>query len=172
MVEKDIGMSFRRFQLWCIFGICLNAAAIAQGPIQPVQWTGSVVAKEPVQPGRKATIDVAADLQEGWHVYGLAQLPGGPTPLHVTLDDNEVVQVAGAVSGTAPVKKHDSSFDLDTQVYTRSFILHVPVQVRQHPAVGKQSVAVSVRSQACSDRICLPPRTIHVPVPIEIRPGT
>lgn len=164
-------MKFRRFQLGFVIGICLSAAAIAQGPIQPVQWTGSIATKTPVEPGRKATIEVAADIQEGWHVYGLTQLSGGPTPLHVALDDNEAVQAAGAVSGTAPTRKHDSSFDLETQVYTRSFILHVPVQVKQHPEAGKQSVSVSVRFQACSDRICLPPRTVHVSVPIEIRPG-
>ena len=165
-------MSFTRFQFWFVIGICLSAAAIAQGPIQPVQWTGTIAAKAPIEPGRKATIKVAADIQEGWHVYGLAQPSGGPTPLRVVLDENEVVLTAGAVSGTAPVRKHDASFDLDTQVYTGSFILHVPVVVRQHPAAGKQSVSVSVRFQACSDRICLPPRTVHVSAPIEVRPGT
>jgi DsbC/DsbD-like thiol-disulfide interchange protein len=168
---RNIGMRFRRFQFWFVFGIYLSAAAIAQGPIQPVQWMGSVTTKAPVEPGTKTTIDLTADILEGWHVYGLAQPSGGPTSLHVALDDNEAVQAAGAVSGTAPIRKHDSSFDLETQVYTRSFILHVPVQVKQHPAAGKQSVSVSVRFQACSDRICLPPRTIHVPVSIEIRQG-
>ena len=164
-------MKFRQFQFWFVFGICLSAAAIAQGPIQPVQWTGSIATKTPVEPGRKATIEVAADIQEGWHVYGLTQPSGGPTPLHIALDDNQVVQAAGAVSGTAPVIKHDSSFDLDTQIYTRSFILRVPVQIKQSPAEGKQTVSVSARFQACSDRICLPPRTVHVSAPIEIPSG-
>jgi hypothetical protein len=164
-------MRFRRFQFWFVAGVCLSAAAIAQGPIQPVQWKGSIATKAPVESGTKATIDLTADIQEGWHVYGLAQLSGGPTPLHVALDDNETLRAAGAVSGTVATKRHDSSFDLETQVYTRSFILHVPVQVKQHPAEGRQSVSVGVRFQACSDRMCLPPRTVHVPVPIEIRPG-
>ena len=144
-------MRLRRFHFWFILGICLCVAVIAQGPIQPVQWGGSVATKV------------------GWNVYGLVQPSGGPTPRHVALDDNEAAQAAGAVSGTAPTRKHDPSLDLETQVYTRSFILHLPVQVKQHPAAGKQSVSVSVRFQACSDRICLPPRTVHVPVPIEIR---
>jgi DsbC/DsbD-like thiol-disulfide interchange protein len=165
-------MRLRRFQFWFVFGICLCAAVIAQGPIQPVQWAVSVATKAPIEAGAKTTFDLTADIQEGWHVYGLVQPSGGPTPLHVALEDNEAVQAAGAVSGTAPTRKHDPSFDLETQVYTRSFILHVPVQVKQHPAAGEQSVSVSVRFQACSDRICLPPRTVHVSAPIEIRPGT
>jgi len=160
-----------RFQFSLVLGMFFSVAVIAQGPIQPVQWTGSVVTKAPIEPGRKATIEVAADIQDGWHVYGLEQLAGGPTPLHLSLDPNELVRATGAIKGTAPVKRHDSSFDLETQVYTHSFTLQVPVQVEPHPAAGKQSVSVSVRFQACSDRICLPPRTVHVPVPIEIRSG-
>ena len=164
-------MRFWRIQFWFVFGVCLSAVAISQGPIQPVQWTGSIATKTPIEPGRKATIEVAADIQDGWHVYGLDQVAGGPTPLHLALDPNEVVQAAGAIKGTAPVKRHDSSFDLETQVYTHSFTLQVPVQVKQHPAAGKQAVSVSVHFQACSDHICLSPRTVHVTVPIEISPG-
>lgn len=162
-------MRFWRIQFSLALGMYFCAAVIAQAPIQPVQWTGSVVTKAPIEPGRKATIEVAADIQDGWHVYGLEQVAGGPTPLHLSLDPNELVRAAGAIKGTAPVKRHDSSFDLETQIYTHSFTLQVPVQVEPHPAKGKQSFSVSVRFQACSDRICLPPRTVHVPVPIEIR---
>jgi DsbC/DsbD-like thiol-disulfide interchange protein len=161
-----------RLHILFFLGICLSAIANAQAPIQPVQWTGSIATKAPIGPGRKATIVIAADIQDGWHVYGLDQVSGGPTALHVALDANEVVQAGGAIKGTAPVKRHDSSFDLETQVYTHSFTLDVPVQVKQHPAAGKQSLSVSIHFQACSDRICLPPRTVHVAVPIEISPGS
>jgi hypothetical protein len=164
-------MRFWRFQSWFFLGICLNAIAIAQAPIQPVQWTGSIAPETPIEPRRKATIEVGATIQEGWHVYGLDQVSGGPTPLHVALDVNEVVQAAGAIKGTAPVKRHDPSFDLETQVYSHSFTLQIPVQVKEHPTAGKQAVSVSVHFQACNDRICLPPRTVHVTVPIEISPG-
>ena len=104
----------------------------------------------------------------GWHVYGLEQPPGGPTPLRVTLDENGIVLRAGATSGSAPIKKQDQSFNLETQFYSHSFVLHVPIQVKPGSPRGKQSVPVSVRFQACSDRMCLPPRTVHVSVPIEI----
>jgi DsbC/DsbD-like thiol-disulfide interchange protein len=164
-------MRFLRIRLW-VFSMCLGAVALAQKAIQPVQWTGSIASKSPVDSGRKAILEVSADIQDGWHVYGLNQGSGGPTPLHVTLDANDTAQTAGAVSGTPPVKKHDTSFDTDTEVYTHSFILQVPVQVNQHLPAGKRDVFVSVRFQACSDRVCLPPRTVHVPVPIEIESGS
>jgi hypothetical protein len=113
-------------------------------------------------------IEVTAAIDEGWHVYGLEQSPGGPTPLRATLDENEVVQAAGAPSGSPPTKQHDSSFNLETETYTRSFVLRLPAQVKPHAAAGKQLAPVSVRFQACNDRICLPPRTVHLSAPVEI----
>jgi hypothetical protein len=165
-------MKFRGFQFCLTIVVCLSSSAIAQAPIQPVQWLGSIAKKTPIEPGRRATIEVEGNIQDGWHIYGLDQVSGGPTPLRVILDDNEFMQSAGAIKGTEPVKKHDTSFDLETQVYTHSFTLQLPVLVKQHPATGKQAVSLSVRFQACSDRVCLPPRTVHVAVPIEINPGS
>jgi hypothetical protein len=72
-----------------------------------------------VRAGESIVIELSAEVQEGWHVYGLAQLPGGPTPLRVTLDTNEVARIAGALSATPPEKKHDAAFDLDTEVFDR-----------------------------------------------------
>jgi DsbC/DsbD-like thiol-disulfide interchange protein len=165
-------MNLRQFQIWLLAGVSLSAAATAQGPIQPVKWTGSIATKTLVDPGHKAAIEIAAEIQEGWHVYGLDQVSGGPTPLRAALDLNEVVQTAGKVTGTEPIKLHDTSFNLETQVYTHSFTLQIPVQIKRHLTAGKQSVSVSVHFQACSDRICLPPKTVHVTVPIEISPGS
>jgi DsbC/DsbD-like thiol-disulfide interchange protein len=164
-------MRFLTIRLWTL-SMCLCAVAVAQGTIQPVQWTGSIASKKPVDSGRKTTVEVSADIQEGWHVYGLNHGSGGPTSLRVTLDANDTLQAIGPVSGTAPVKKHDTSFDIDTEVYTHSFALQIPVQVNQHLPAGKRDVSVSVRFQACSDRVCLPPRTVHVSVPIKIKSGS
>ena len=166
------GVAVRRI----LFGVFLGLSfcgemSNAQGPIQPVQWSGSAKPGTPLKRGSKVAIELSAEVQSGWHVYGLSQAAGGPTPLQVTLDPNEIVRSAGAVSGTPPLKKHDSSFDLETESYLGSFALHVPVQVNDHSAAGKQVISVAIRFQACSDRTCLPPRTVHVSVPVEILSG-
>jgi DsbC/DsbD-like thiol-disulfide interchange protein len=161
-------MKLSRIPFGLSLGLYLCVSGVAQAPIQPVQWTGSVTPKLAAEPGKKIVIDLSAEIQEGWHVYGLEQSPGGPTPLRVTLDENGIVLSAGAASGSAPTRKQDQSFNLETQLYNRSFVLHVPIQVKPHPPAGKQLVPVSVRFQACSDRMCLPPRTVHLSAPIEI----
>jgi DsbC/DsbD-like thiol-disulfide interchange protein len=163
-------MRFKQFRFSLAFVLCGIGAA--QGPVQPVEWAGSATATTPLKQGSTFAVDLTADIQAGWHVYGLAQVAGGPTPLRVSLDENDVAQIVGTVSGTAPVKKHNSSFDLETQFYAQSLKLHLPLQVKQHAAISKQTVSVSVRFQACSDQTCLPPRTVHLSIPIEVFPGT
>jgi thiol:disulfide interchange protein DsbD len=159
-------MKLRRIQLWICLCLCFGSAA--QAPIQPVQWTAALAPKKAINPAMNIVIELSADVQEGWHVYGLTQLPGGPTPLRVTLDTNDVVEVAGTPTGTPPAKRYDTAFDLDTEVYEGSFALHLPVQINQHFAARRKLIPVSVRFQTCNDRVCLPPRTVHISVPIEI----
>jgi hypothetical protein len=142
--------------------------AHAQGPIQPVQWSGAVKPAGSLTRGSKLSIELSAAVQSGWHVYGFSQSSGGPIPLKVAIDENQVLLGAGAISGTTPLKRHDEAFDLDIVSYSGTFTLRVPAQVKDHPVSGKQDVSVAVRYQACSDRTCLPPKTVHVLVPIEV----
>jgi DsbC/DsbD-like thiol-disulfide interchange protein len=169
---RILHMKFRPIPFKLLFGVSLCSASFAQVPIQPVQWSGSTSPRTSVEQGSTIEINLSAEVQEGWHVYGLTQAPGGPTPLRVTLDEDGVVQIVSVKSVTASVKKHDPSFDLETEFYPGSFSLDIQTQVKQQAAAGDQSVPVSVRFQACNDRTCLPPKTIHLSVPIEVRRGT
>lgn len=172
VINSASGAVPRRILFWAFLGMyfCILTAA-AQGPVQPVQWSGSAKPETSLKRGSKVAIELFAEVQGGWHVYGLSQASGGPTPLRVTIDENDGIRSLGSVSGTTPVRKHDPSLDLETEFYTGSFVLHLPAQVTDHPVAGKQVISVAVRFQACSDRTCLPPRTVHVSVPIEIVPG-
>jgi cytochrome c biogenesis DsbD-like protein len=169
MMEKVGRMLFRRIQFALLLtpGLCVAGAEQSPNPI--VQWAASVVSRAAVAHGSAATVELSADIQPGWHVYALAQAPGGPTPLRVTLDDNKVAQLVGVPSGTIAEKKHDPSFDLDTQFYSHSLTLRLPVRVKQ-AAVGRQLIPLSVRFQTCSDRECQPPTTVHLAVPIDVLP--
>jgi hypothetical protein len=142
----------------------------AQVPSQTVQWAASVISSAAVQGGTNATLEVSAHVQEGWHVYALTQPPGGPTALRVSVDENEFAQLAGIPSATVPERKHDPSFDLETQFYTHGFTLHLPLHITQPTTTGRRAIPVSVRFQTCSDRECQPPTTVHLSVPLDVRP--
>jgi len=164
-------MRLRRRGLWLLAGLCVRVGGSAQAPVQPVQWTVAITQKTAMKPGTSSVIELSAEVEEGWHVYGLMQLPGGPTPLRVTLDTDEVAKIAGAPTGNPPVKKHDAAFDLDTDLYEKAFKLDLPITFNPHLVEGGKAVPLSVRFQACNDRVCLPPRTLHLSVAIEISPS-
>jgi hypothetical protein len=171
MIRKFKSTVLDWVQFALLLGTILGEAALAQAPIEIVQWAAGVNSEPSVKSGSDAALELTADVRAGWHVYAFTQPPGGPTSLRVTVDENTVAQAAGAPIGTVPEMKHDPSFDLETRFYTHSFVLHIPVHVNR-VAAGRRWIPVSVRFQACSDRECLPPRTVHLAVPIEVLADT
>jgi len=153
-----------------VASFCVCGAVSAQTPDPTVEWTAAVASTAPAKRGAKATLELSAEVQEGWHVYALVQEPGGPTPLRVTLETNPVAELAGKPSGSEPEKTHDPRFNLDTQFYTHSFALRVPVQLKQQAGAGTQQIPVSVRFQTCSERECQPPKTVRLSVPVDVVP--
>jgi hypothetical protein len=148
----------------------VSATAVAQAPADNVVWTVTVTSgATPVKTGSVVTLDVNGSIDEGWHVYGLKQLPGGPTALRVTVDANDTGQAAGDPSESQPQKIHDLRFGLDTQFHSGTVTLHLPVRVTS-AAAGNRTIPVSVRFQLCSEGECKPPRSVHLTAPIEVTP--
>ncbi len=141
--------------------VCATAAH-AQTPDPKVDWVASWTTPTNLQ--------LSGHVEEGWHVYALSQKPGGPIPLRVSIEDNPVARLAGAPTGSTPETRLDPSFNLETQFYTNSFAVHVPVALKQGTAAtADRQVPLSIRFQTCSARECKPPKTIHLSVPIEVR---
>src|ERR1700722_19285363 len=131
MIKRSNRVVFGRIQFTLLFGAALCGVGSAQVSNETVRWTASVISTAPVKHGSNATLELSAEVREGWHVYALTQPSGGPTALRITLEENEVARVAGAPSGTAPERKHDPSFDLETEFYTHAFALQIPVYVKR-----------------------------------------
>jgi hypothetical protein len=139
------------------FALGWASCAVAQAPAPSVQWNASAARDPADAQGRRLTVEISAVIPDGWHVYAVNQLPGGPTPLLVTIGDGS----AGTPTGSAPVKRHDPSFDLDTEFYTHAITLVYPVQATGSQAPAS-SLPVSVRFQLCSEHECQPPKTVHL----------
>jgi hypothetical protein len=151
-------------------GAGLSAGACAQAPPDNVHWSASLASgSSPVKADSDATVEVQGSIDDGWHVYGLQQLPGGPIPLRLTLDANDTATAAGTASESVPQKIHDPRFGLDTQFHTHTLTLRLPVHLNQ-AAAGSRTIPVSVRFQLCSEGECKPPRTVHLTAPVEVTP--
>jgi hypothetical protein len=145
---------------WLVLLACATAAN-AQTPDPKVDWVASWTTP--------TTLELSGHVEEGWHVYALSQKPGGPIPLRVSIEDNPFASLSGPPSGSTPETRLDPSFNLQTEFYTSSFAVHVPVALKPGTATGNQQIPLSIRFQACSARECKPPKTIHLSVPVEVR---
>lgn len=152
--------------------LCLTpAAAQIKDPAaaETVSWTVEAEPTDAIKPASTLMLTLHARVRDGWHVYALRQLPGGPTPLRVSLEPNSIVAASGEAIGSPPIKVHDPSFDLDTQLYSHAFSVALPARIASRSAPGRQLIPVSVRFQTCNDRICQPPKTIHLSASIIIK---
>jgi hypothetical protein len=138
---------------WLMLVFCASAAA--QTPDPRVDWAASW--------SNSTTLELTGHVENDWHVYALTQQPGGPIPLRINIDDNPVAALAGSPSGSTPETRLDPSFNLQTEFYTNSFAVHVPISLKPGAGAG-QAIPVSVRFQTCSARECKPPKTVHLSV--------
>ena len=135
-----------------------------QAPTGPVyEWTA--IAGAP-KPGPENTMLVDLDLQVtvtgGWHVYSLTQTTGGPTAMTVKV--SPPYEIAGDIVGPKPDKAHDPNFGIETETYSGEQIFRVPLRLAASASLMPPPVEVKIRSQACSDKLCLPAKTTTLTV--------
>lgn len=138
------------------------------GRRETVTWSVSVQPEGVSRPASTATLSLHGRVRKGWHVYALNQLPGGPTPLRVGLDTNDVARANGGPAGSPPSKVHDPDFDLDTEFYARDFSVTLPLRLASSLPAGRRVIPVNVRFQTCNGTICQPPKTVHLSATIDI----
>jgi thiol:disulfide interchange protein DsbD len=140
----------------------LSAACGAQSANQIVQWSIVVQEHKQLNPGAKAIAALEATIKDGWHVYALSQVPGGPIPLTVKVPDNPVFTTAGVAIESKPESFYDKNFDMETQFYKHSFSIKVPLAVKATAPLGDQTAEIDVKYQMCNDNTCLPPAVTHL----------
>lgn len=162
---------------WMTFlGLSLNATTMAQVSPQPdgaargetVSWTVSAPTEDAIKPGSRLTLTLRGTIQDSWHLYSLKQAPDGPTPLLISLGANSVATAGGAVTGTAPTKRRDPAFGLNTQYYEHAFTLTVPVRLKPNLKPGQQAIPLNVRFQTCNGTVCQPPKTVRLSAPVNL----
>jgi DsbC/DsbD-like thiol-disulfide interchange protein len=161
---------------FCIKWIAATAVVLstASGMLQAqtdasiVDWKAEVVPVQAFSAGEKTTLQLTGAIPDGWHVYSLTQPPGGPIALKVNLDDADVGSISGNIQAPAPVRKKDPAIDMETETYSGSLKLGIPVSLQAGLAPGAHDLHLSVRYQSCSDRECRPPRTVHLSARINV----
>ncbi len=144
-----------------ILGICL--AANGQRPSEVVKWSASIMGTTSSSPFAMVT----ATILGGWHIYALSQSPGGPTPLKISIPVGSSFALSGPVPETKVSRRFDSSFNMETIFYIKTATLHLPL--KETGAAVADELPIDVRFQACNDKLCLPPYTVHLSVDLKRR---
>ncbi len=151
--------------------LAVAAAAFARGAAapNPVSWKLENGPVKAVKPGARFTVKLLADIDEGWHMYSMKLLEDGPIPTRIWIGEGQPFQLAGAVAAPPPETVRDPNFNMEVEFYAGRAAFTLPVRVSPQAPVGAQKLQVSASYQSCNEKMCLPPKTVKVEAPVEIR---
>ena len=144
------------------------AACLAAAPADPVVWKLQNTSAAPVKAGARFNVKLLAEVQEGWHLYSLKPMAEGPIPTRIWIAGDQLFSLAGAVQSPDPQVIEDPSFGMEVELYEGEAIFTLPVRVAAGASPGPQKLVVSASYQSCNNKLCQPPKTVKVELPIAI----
>jgi DsbC/DsbD-like thiol-disulfide interchange protein len=133
-----------------------NAGALSLGEVQTLAATRGQTARQTL------TLYVRA----GFHVNSNKPNDDYLIPLRLTWDKGPLE--AEAVEYPEP-QIEKSGFSDKLSVYSGTFRVVTPFRAPADAVPGPATITGKLRYQACNNRECLPPRTVEIRVPVEIR---
>jgi DsbC/DsbD-like thiol-disulfide interchange protein len=123
---------------------------------------------EPVAAKAGTTVEVRLPLQlrEGYHVNSNMPPDTYLVPLRLTWEPGPV-SASETVYPKPSLRKVDF-FPAPLPVFSGRFELLTRFKVAASAQPGLVNVAGKLRYQACNDRLCLPPKTIEITLPVSV----
>lgn len=147
-----------------IFGVTIPAHAQ-----NPVTWKAELQPQD-LRAGEGGRIVVSATIEDGWYIYAPTTPPGGPNPTKITLADGSALEAKGKIAQPKPNRHFDEGFGMETESFKKAVAFGLPV-VLKADASGAQKATVKARFQACNSRVCLPPKTVELPLSFTVVEG-
>ena len=144
------------------------AACLAAAPADPVVWKLQNPPTASVKAGGRFTVKLLAAVQDGWHLYSLKPMAEGPIATRIWIAEGQPFSLSGAVRAPEPRVIEDPSFAMEVELYEGEAAFTLPVRVALGTAPGSQKLVVSASYQSCNNKLCLPPKTVKVELPITI----
>ncbi len=156
---------------WLALALLAPAVAAAQSSgekLNPVTWSLSAPAR--VKAGEKFTAKLTAQIEEGWHLYSLKELEGGPIPTSIGVPAAQPFRLAGKIEAPVPITAHEEAFGMDVEFYTGEVEFGLPLETSADANPGPAKLVATARYQACDNKQCLPPRTVRLGQSVGIAP--
>ncbi len=154
----------------CMVAVLLAAApAVAQDSgerLNPVTWT--LAAPAQAKAGGRLTAKLTARIADGWHLYSLKELEGGPIPTSIAVPVGQAFRLAGRIEAPVPITAHEEAFGMDVEFYLGDVDFGVPLETAADTKAATANLTVTARYQACDNKQCLPPKTVRLERAVEI----
>ena len=111
--------------------------AAQEPPPTPIRWAAQQPS-EAVKAGGSISIQLTAAIDDGWHLYALDPVEGGPIPTRITagpaptfvLQEKDIVR-------SDPKRAHDANFGIETAYYEESTTFGLPIAVSKDLKAGE-----------------------------------
>ena len=153
-----------------LFSFLAAALALsAQTSLNSLSSVVNVLAPEKVIAKRNTTqtLDLTVQVKQGFHVNSTTPTDEYLIPLRLTFTEG-AVQVAD-ITFPKPKMQTFEFANKPMSVYEGDIRTSAKLKVPASAPAGIQTLVGKLRYQACNDRMCLPPRTLEIKVPVEIR---
>lgn len=110
-----------------------------------------------------AMLFITAEIKEGWHIYSITQLPGGPITTKIQLVQSPSYRLAGEFQSQPPPKKEtqpDAFGALVIESHYNSVTWYAPLELAAGADPAKLKIDGKITVQPCDANTCLPPQQI------------
>jgi len=123
---------------------------------------------EPVHPGTVFSVAVRLKIKEGWHVNGREGLPEFFIPLDLSLGRGGPFRSPGPPKYPSGERKRLGGVGEAFPVLEGTQIVVFDLELSREARPGPLKVPLSLRLQACDDKLCLAPATLKVEVLLRV----
>lgn len=126
------------------------------------------VSLDRVPRGKEFEVAVVATIHEGYHMNSHKPLDEYLIPTTMTANTPAGLKIVDTIYPPGRDKKFPFSPTKPLNVYTGSVTLRLRMRAEPNAKIGKTTIPLTLRYQACSMSACLPPVKIPVEVPVDI----
>jgi thiol:disulfide interchange protein DsbD len=137
--------------------------------LNPVSWALQAE-QEKVAPGSTVILRLHAQIADGYHLYSFTTPAGGPIKTRAWLQSSSDIK-GFRVYQPKPDRRQDPNLNVPVETFKGGIDFLLPTALANDASAGDKVVTASVRYQACSDQICLPPVTKMATTSITVQPG-
>lgn len=152
------------FLIFCLSIICYPChswAAVAKVEV--------IHSQDQYLPGGAYNIIFRVNISSPWYLHGAEKATEGLIPTTLSFTDSPAVNVEGVQFPSPEEKKFEYSKE-PLEVFAREILIPARLVINEKATTGSHVMSGLLSYQACSDKSCLPPEDVTIPISFSVAP--